>query len=213
MIRACIFDLDGVVVDTAHYHYLAWKKLARDLGFIFTPEHNERLKGVSRMDSLEILLEIGNIHLDQDEKERLAGIKNAWYVEYISKMTPADILPGVKDFLSLLADNRIPCALGTASRNAAMILDRTGLSRQFTVTIDGNQVSKAKPDPEVFLTAATQLGIIPGECVVFEDAIAGVEAARRAKMKCIAVGDPHILADADKVIPGFTGKGLELLSF
>lgn len=213
MIRACIFDLDGVVVDTARYHYLAWKRLAGDLGFDFTEEQNERLKGVSRMDSLEILLEIGKLTLSRLEKERLATIKNNWYVEYIGTMTQSDILPGVTVFLNLLAHHRIPCALGTASRNASMILDRIGLAGHFPVIIDGNRVHRAKPDPEVFLRAAEGLKTAPEECVVFEDAAAGVEAARRAEMKCIGIGDPGILGAADKVIPGLAGMGIELLQF
>jgi beta-phosphoglucomutase len=213
MIKACIFDLDGVVVDTARYHFLAWKRLAGDLGFDFTEEQNERLKGVSRMDSLEILIEIGNLNLSRIEKERLAGIKNSWYVDYIHTMTPADILPGVTEFLAILAFHKLPCAIGTASRNASLILEKIGLADFFPVVIDGNRVNRAKPDPEVFLRAAEGLNTAPEDCVVFEDAIAGIEAAQRADMKCVGVGDPQILGKADKVIPGFLGQNIELILF
>ncbi len=213
MIRGCIFDLDGVVVDTAKYHYLAWNRLARDLGFEFTQELNERLKGVSRMASLDILLEIGGLTFPLEEKLRLAAIKNDWYVDYISKMTPAELLPGVPGFLDLLRKNGIRKALGTASKNAGMILSRIGLDKTFDCVIDGNQVTHAKPDPEVFLKAASGLALEPGECVVFEDAIAGIEAAHRGGMKCIGIGKPDILGKADKVITGFEEMDIRLLMF
>jgi len=213
LIRGCIFDLDGVVVDTARYHYLAWNRLAQDMGFEFTVEHNERLKGVSRMASLDILLEIGGISLPVEERQRLAAIKNEWYVNYISKMTPDEILPGVMLFLELLKHNQIRIALGTASKNAGMILKQIGLEKIFDSIIDGNLVTRAKPDPEVFLKAAAGLGLSPAQCVVFEDAIAGVEAAHRGGMHCIGVGRPDILSKADKVIPGFVGADIDLLSF
>jgi beta-phosphoglucomutase len=205
MIKGCIFDLDGVVVDTARYHYLAWKRLAAGLGFVFTEDQNERLKGVSRMTSLDILLEVGGIHLDIPEKNRLAAQKNEWYLEYIGTMTPADILPGVSEFLSKLRSEGLKIALGTASRNADTILKQIGLAGAFDTIVDGTRVIHAKPDPEVFLTAASDLHLIPGECVVFEDAIAGVEAARNGGMRCIGIGLPEVLSLADLVIPGFQG--------
>lgn len=201
--EACIFDLDGVVVDTAKYHYLAWKELAGRLGFFFSPADNERLKGVSRMDSLEILLQIGGIRASQEEKARMAGEKNTCYVAYIEKMTPEEILPGVREFLLALRREGVKVALGSASRNAGLILQRTGIADLFDAVSDGACVGKAKPDPEIFLTAANMLGVAPAECVVFEDAIAGVEAAHRGGMKCIGVGDPAVLTAAEAVIPGF----------
>ncbi|MDR3180397.1 MAG: beta-phosphoglucomutase [Prevotellaceae bacterium] len=200
----CIFDLDGVLVDTAKYHYLAWKRLAKELGFDFSEQHNERLKGVSRMASLDILLEVGGITgLSEEEKQNLAAKKNAWYVEYINQMTPAEILPGVLDFLQQLKANGVKTALGSASRNAPLILERVGIAHFFDAVIDGNSITKAKPDPEVFLRAAQALGVPPDCCIVFEDAEAGVEAALRAGMKCVGVGNPDILHKATLVIPGF----------
>jgi beta-phosphoglucomutase len=200
----CIFDLDGVLVDTAKYHYLAWKRLAKELGFAFSEQHNERLKGVSRMASLDILLEVGGVKgLSEEEKQRLAAKKNDWYVAYIRQMTPAEILPGVVDFLQQLKAARVKTALGSASRNAPLILERVGLAHFFDAIIDGNSITKAKPDPEVFLQGAQALGMPANRCVVFEDAEAGIEAAHRAGMKCVGVGNPAILHKATVVIPGF----------
>lgn len=213
MLKGVIFDLDGVVVDTAHYHYQAWKKLAGNLGFEFTEAQNEKLKGVSRMASLEIVLEIGKLTLTETEKKELADLKNTWYLDYISRMTPGEILPGVARFLDLLRKHDFRIALGTASRNASLILEKTGLTSFFDHIIDGNCVTHAKPDPEVFLAAALALDLPPTQCVVFEDAVAGVEAAHRAGMRCIGVGDPEILNAADKVIPGFEQAELSILTF
>lgn len=212
-IKACLFDLDGVLVDTARYHYLAWKRLGQELNFDFTESDNERLKGVSRMTSLEILLEIGGIRLSPSEKEHYAQKKNDWFVEYILQMTPADVLPGVGEFLNLLKEADIKIALGSASKNAPTILKQIGLWDSFGVIIDGNRVSKAKPDPEVFLLGAQELGVPPQNCLVFEDAIAGIEAAHNGGMRCIGVGDPNILFAAEKVIKGFENLDLSILSF
>lgn len=200
--RAAIFDLDGVIVDTAKYHYQAWKRLAKDYGFDFTETDNERLKGVSRMRSLEILLEIGGLSLDQSEKEKVAARKNAWYVDYIQHMDASEILPGAAEYLRNLRAKGIKTALGSASKNAPLILERLGISDLFDVVIDGNQVSQAKPDPEVFLRAADKLGIAPTSCVVFEDAKAGIEAALRADMGVVGIGKPTQLKDADIVLSG-----------
>ncbi|GFR34633.1 beta-phosphoglucomutase [Thermobrachium celere] len=213
MIKGCIFDLDGVIVDTAKYHYLAWKRLANELGFEFTEEDNERLKGVSRMKSLEILLEIGNKQFDEETKIKLAEKKNGWYVEYISKMDESEILDGVKDFLTELREKGIKISLGSVSKNAMTILKNINLLPYFDAVIDGTKVTNAKPDPEVFLKAAQELGLKPEECCVFEDAVAGIEAARRANMKVIGVGSPEILSDADKVISGFKGVTSDILNF
>lgn len=210
-IKACIFDLDGVIVDTAKYHYLAWKRLANELGFDFTEIDNERLKGVSRMDSLEILLEIGNKIFDEETKKSLADKKNSWYVEYISKMTENEILPGVKEFLTLLRKSGIKISLGSVSKNSMKILNSIHLISYFDAIIDGTKISKAKPDPEVFLKAAKELNVEPKDCIVFEDAAAGVEGAINAGMYSIGVGSAKILYRANKIIDSFTNKDLSLL--
>lgn len=202
-VKACLFDLDGVIVDTAKYHYLAWKELAGELGFEFTEAHNEQLKGVSRMASLDILLSIGGISLSDEEKELLASKKNKRYVGYIEQMTPNEVLPGVINFLTALKKTGIKTAIGSASKNAPLILERLKLNNYFDAVIDGNKVSKAKPDPEVFLKGAEALKVKPENCVVFEDAAAGVEAAICGGMICIGIGLPEILNKAHLVIPGF----------
>lgn len=212
-IKACIFDLDGVIVDTAKYHYLAWKRLAKELGFYFSEKDNERLKGVSRMASLDILLSVGGLNLGEEEKVRLAEKKNNWYVEYISKLDKSEILPEVEDFLSNLKVNNIKIALGSASKNSMMILNNLQLVPYFDSIIDGNKVSKAKPDPEVFLLAAKELSVEPECCVVFEDAQAGIEAAKRAKMKAIGVGTKDVLKGADKIISSFEQIDMSIIDF
>lgn len=200
--KACIFDLDGVVVDTAKYHFLAWKRLADDLGIAFSEIDNEHLKGVSRMASLDKILKIGGRKTGRPEKEILAALKNKWYVEYISRMTPDEILPGTLEFINELRGKKIKVALGSASRNTPLILERVNLMNVFDAVADGNSVHKAKPDPEVFLKAAGMIGIETGRCVVFEDASAGVEAALNAGMICVGIGEKKILKDAHMVING-----------
>ena len=200
--RAAIFDLDGVIVDTAKYHYLAWKRLAKEYRFDFTETDNERLKGVSRVRSLEILLEIGRLTLDESEKEKMASRKNEWYIDYIKHMDASEMLPGAAEYLKNLRAKGIKTALGSASKNAPLILERLGISDLFDVIVDGNKVSKAKPDPEVFLRAADELNIASTSCVVFEDAEAGVQAALRANMGVVGIGKPATLSEADIVIGG-----------
>ncbi|MBS2212866.1 beta-phosphoglucomutase [Carboxylicivirga mesophila] len=201
-IKACLFDLDGVIVDTAKYHYIAWKELASNLGFEFTEEDNERLKGVSRMTSLNILLEIGGITLSDEEKHRLAEKKNENYRTFILKMQPDEILDGAKEFLQELKAKGIKIALGSASKNAMTILERLELTELFEAIIDGTKVTEAKPNPEVFLKGAEALNVAPSECVVFEDAEAGVEAALAGNMKCVGIGSPDVLGKANLVIDG-----------
>lgn len=210
MIRGCIFDLDGVIVDTAKYHFLVWRQLAGELGFEFTEEDNEALKGVSRMASLDILLTVGGMadRFDEGEKTVMAARKNRRYVEYISSMDESEILPGVTRFLTEIRNAGIVTALGSASKNARLILERVGLTGFFDAVVDGNSVSMAKPDPQVFLLGARLLKLSPHECVVFEDAAAGIEAAHRAGMKCVGVGVGPMLARADMRITGFEGFGL-----
>lgn len=210
--KACLFDLDGVIVDTAKYHYQAWRSLARRLGFDFSPAHNERLKGVSRMASLDILLEVGGIGGVSDaDKQRMADEKNAEYVSLISRMTPDEVLPGAEDFLRSLRAAGIRTALGSASKNAMTILDRLQLTPLFDAIVDGTKVAKAKPDPEVFLRGAEALGVAPAECVVFEDAEAGIEAAIAGGMRCVGIGSPDILGRANLVVPGLSAMTLDRL--
>ncbi len=209
--KACIFDLDGVLVDTAKYHFLAWKRLTEMLKIKFTEKDNERLKGVSRMASLEIILEIGNVKLDDGLKEEYAGLKNKWYVDYISSMTPDEILPGSLEFIRELKGAGIKVALGSASKNTPMIINRVGMENLFDAVADGNIVSKAKPDPEVFLTAAKMLGVPPDNCVVFEDAAAGIEAAHNAGMLCVGIGSDKVLKKAGIVVSGLDKMSLNKL--
>ncbi len=210
-IEACLFDLDGVIVDTAKYHYIAWREIADQLGFEFSEHQNERLKGVSRMRSLEILLEVGGISLDEKTKAALAEKKNNNYLEYIYKMTPDEILPGAERFLKECRNSNIKIALGSASKNAMLILERLKIVNLFDAIIDGTKVSLAKPDPEVFLKGAEELGIENKNCIVFEDAEAGIEAANNAKMKSIGIGNPTILNKADFAIPGFENFTVEIM--
>jgi beta-phosphoglucomutase len=210
-IKACIFDLDGVIVDTAVYHYKAWKRLANELGFDISEEQNEKLKGVSRMRSLELILQWGGITKTEAEQEELAAKKNGWYVEMISHMTPSEILPGAKEFLETCRAAGLKTALGSASKNSMTILDKINLAYLFDAVIDGNHVSKPKPDPEVFLKGAEALHIAPADCVVFEDAIAGIEAAKNGGMKAVGIGSPKVLTEADLVVSGLNEMNLEKL--
>jgi beta-phosphoglucomutase len=200
LIRAAIFDLDGVIVDTAHYHYLAWKQLSAELGIDLTLEDNERLKGVSRMRSLEIILEIGGVTLPERDKELLADKKNRWFVELIEKMTPSEIFPGVQNLIEEFRSKGIRIGLASSSKNAPRVLDLLQIRSQFDVIVDGTMITHSKPDPEIFLLAASRLALEPKDCVVFEDAEAGVEAALRAGMKCVGVGDESQLGQANIVI-------------
>jgi beta-phosphoglucomutase len=211
IIRGCIFDLDGVIVDTAKYHFMAWKRLADQLKIKFNVKDNERLKGVSRMDSLEIILELGKMKLEQKKKDEYASLKNKWYVEYISRMTPEEILPGSLEFIHELKMASIKVAVGSASKNTPMILDRVGMNGLFDAIADGNVVHKAKPDPEVFLAAAKMIGTEPSECVVFEDAVAGVQAAINAGMLCVGIGSEKILKEAHFVVSGLDIMNLKKL--
>jgi beta-phosphoglucomutase len=189
-------------VDTAKYHYQAWKRLANQYGFDFTEADNERLKGVSRTKSLEILLEIGNLNVGDAVQQTMAAQKNEWYVEYIQNMDASEILPGAAEYLQRLHIRGVKTALGSASKNAPLILERLGIKSLFDVVIDGNKVVQAKPNPEVFLRAACELEIPPASCIVFEDAEAGIEAAHRAGMGAVGIGKPITLKEADMVMAG-----------
>lgn len=212
MLKGFIFDLDGVIVDTAKFHYLAWRKLANDLGFDITEIQNEQLKGISRVRSLEIILEWGNVSLSQDEFMEQMAIKNDNYLSYISSMTKKDILPGVSNVIDFLSENKIPFALGSASKNARIILEKTGLIRKFNAVVDGNDVSKAKPNPEVFLIAASKLKIEPENCVVFEDSVAGIQAANIAKMISIGIGEKNVLNEANFIFSDFTEIKIDFIN-
>ncbi len=213
MIKACIFDLDGVIVDTAKYHYQAWSRLANELGYNLTEEENEHLKGVSRMKSLDIILDLAGVTMDEKTKQELATKKNNWYVELISEMTPDEILPGAKEFLEKIKAMGIKTAIGSASKNTPAILKYIGLEDFFDAVIDGNKVSAPKPDPEVFLKGAEELNLNPADCVVFEDAKAGIEAALNGKMHVIGIGSPDVLGAADHVVSGLADMKMEYLEF
>ena len=204
MKKGFIFDLDGVIVDTAKYHYLAWRKLANQLGFEFTEEQNEMFKGVSRKRCLEILLDIGKIEATQDQFDSWMIEKNVDYLAYIEEMDESEILPDVHKILDYLVKLKQPIALGSASKNAQPILEKVGLLSYFDRIVDGNDVTKAKPDPEVFLIAAKSLDMHAIDCIVFEDSVAGIQAANIANMISIGIGDKNILHEADYNFNDFT---------
>jgi beta-phosphoglucomutase len=198
-IKGCIFDLDGVIVDTAHYHFLAWKRLANELGYDLTEEENERLKGVSRMQSLQIVLDLAGVTLNEAQKKILADKKNSWFVEYVERMTPGEIFPGVLNLIRELKAEGIRIGLASSSKNAKTVIRLLEIQDEFEAIVDGSMILNTKPNPEIFLKTARQLKLDPSACVVIEDAEAGVEAALSAGMKCIGVGSPALLGKADKV--------------
>ncbi|WP_299885122.1 beta-phosphoglucomutase [uncultured Lacinutrix sp.] len=202
--KGFIFDLDGVIVDTAKYHFLAWKQLAKSIGIDFNHEQNEQLKGVSRVRSLEKILEWGNKEISRDQFMALMSRKNDEYLSYISKMNDSEILPDVSKMLDFLINKQQPISLGSASKNARQILKKVSLLEKFNAIVDGNDVSKAKPDPEVFLTAAKVLEIETKDCIVFEDSVAGVKAANSANMISIGIGDKDVLREANYIFSDFT---------
>lgn len=202
--KGFIFDLDGVIVDTAKYHYLAWQRLAQSLGFSFSEVQNEELKGVSRVRSLEKILAWGGVTLSETDFNEQLQKKNEDYLSYIDNMSRDELLPDVERVLLYLKNQGQPLALGSASKNARLILKKTNLFDLFDTIVDGTNVTKAKPSPEVFLVAAKQLGIAPEACVVFEDSVAGIQAANTAGMLSIGVGEASVLEKADRVIKDFT---------
>ncbi len=202
--KGFIFDLDGVIVDTAKYHFLAWQKLAKSIGIDFSHEQNEQLKGVSRVKSLEKILAWGNKTISEDKFNALMASKNDDYLSFIAKMNHDEILPDVPKVLNYLKAQNQPVSLGSASKNARQILEKVDLLKQFDAIVDGNDVSKAKPDPEVFLIAAKALNIKPEDCIVFEDSVAGVQAANTANMISIGIGEENVLHEADYVFSNFT---------
>lgn len=202
--KAFIFDLDGVIVDTAKYHYLAWQKIAVELNIDFTLEHNELLKGVSRVRSLDIILELGKVTASQEDKDKWLIQKNEDYLSYLVDMDQSEILPGVFPVLKFLKQKGQPIALGSASKNARPILEKTGILSYFDAIVDGNDVTNAKPDPEVFLTAARLLNMKPEHALVFEDSVAGVQAANIGNMTSIGIGEASILYEAKYIFKDFT---------
>lgn len=210
-IKAFLFDLDGVLVDTAHFHFMAWRRLANSLGFDFTERENEQLKGVSRLESLELILGWGRMMLSDKEKERLAELKNLWYQEMIQDMGPTDLLPCSMETLEMLRSRGYMLGIGSASKNAEFILERTGISGHFQTVVDGHQVGMSKPDPEVFLKGAAMLGVSPDACAVFEDSEKGLQAALVAGMFGIGIGDTQVLPSARLCISGLCDFNLGLL--
>lgn len=202
--KVFIFDLDGVIVDTAKYHYLAWKKLANNLNIDFTHEHNELLKGVSRVRSLEIILGLGNVEASDEQKNEWLIQKNKEYLEYIDKMDDSEILPGVMDVLNFLKENNQPIILGSASKNARPILEKVNILNYFDDIVDGNDVSNAKPDPEVFIVGAKKANQTNENSIVFEDSVAGIEAANVAGMTSIGIGEASVLNEAKYNFKNFT---------
>lgn len=202
--KGFIFDLDGVIVDTAKYHYFAWKQLAERIGISFSEADNEHLKGVSRIRSLELILEWGDKELSTQDFNRLLAVKNEDYLSYVNQMTEDEVLPDVPRVLAYLKTHKQPTALGSASKNARSILSRVKLLDQFDCIVDGTNVTKAKPDPEVFLQAAEILGLPPESCIVFEDSLAGIEAANTAGMVSIGIGSAEVLKEARYCFTNFT---------
>lgn len=202
--KAFIFDLDGVIVDTARYHFLAWQKIAAELGVEFTPEHNEELKGVSRVRSLDIILKLGNIQASAENKNKWLTQKNEDYLAYIEHMDETEILPGVVPILEYIKEKKQLIALGSASKNARPILEKVNILHLFDAIVDGNDVTNAKPDPEVFVRAAKLLNVSNENSIVFEDSVAGVQAANSANMISVGIGEPKILHEAKYNFKDFT---------
>ena len=209
--KGFIFDLDGVIVDTAKYHFLAWRKLANSLDIDFTEVQNEQLKGVSRVKSLEKILEWGNTSVSEDKFMELMVRKNNDYLSYMEKMTNDEILPDVPKILNFLKSEKQPISLGSASKNARVILQKVNLFEIFDAIVDGTNVSKAKPDPEVFLNAAKELNMQPENCIVFEDSVAGVQAANNANMISIGIGEKEVLHEADYIFKDFTEISIDFI--
>lgn len=209
--KTFIFDLDGVIVDTAKYHFFAWQNLAKQIGVNFTHEDNEQLKGVSRVQSLELILGWGNKTATQEEKEKWLIQKNQEYLSFIEKMDESEILPDVERVLCFLKENNQKIVLGSASKNAKPILEKVNLYNYFDAIVDGNDVSRAKPDPEVFLVGADKVYSKVKDCIVFEDSVAGVQAANSATMVSIGMGEKNILQEANYCFSDFTKISNEFL--
>jgi beta-phosphoglucomutase len=210
-LTAYLFDLDGVIVDTARFHFKAWRRLANELGFDFGEDRNEALKGVGRMESLDIILSWGGVSLSQEEKEEWATRKNDWYLEYIGQMDASEILDGVLPFLDAARSAGKKIAIGSSSKNATKILQTIGIADQFDAIVDGNHLTRSKPDPQVFLLGAEALDIDPGRALVFEDAQSGVEAALAGGFWAVGVGEADVLGKAHLVVPNLIDLTPQLL--
>ncbi|MEZ7977875.1 MAG: beta-phosphoglucomutase [Flavobacteriales bacterium] len=211
-ISGCLFDMDGVIVDSAKHHFTAWKMLADELSIPFTLDDNKLLKGLSRIDSLEKILSLGSLELNSNTKLLLMEKKNALYLYLVSKMSEYEILPGVKDLILELKREGVKVCLGSSSKNATVILKNVNLFNLFDGIVDGNHITLSKPDPEVFLKGAEILGISPSECVVFEDAASGIEAALSGGFFALGIGDASELSRADSVVSDLCGMTLEKLN-
>lgn len=213
MKKGFVFDLDGVITDTAKYHYIAWKELAAEIGIEIDLKFNEQLKGISRMDSLERILTLGNKNdaYTEVEKEALATKKNTHYVQLLQSLTPDDLLPGVKTFLDEAKAKNIPCAIASASKNAPFILDKLGVMQDFDTIVDPATLKKGKPDPEIFIQAALALGIEPAEAVGFEDAQAGIDGIKAAGMYAVGVYSGEELHGADVIVERLTDLNIDEL--
>jgi beta-phosphoglucomutase len=216
MRKAVIFDLDGVITDTAGYHFQAWKKIAAQEGIEIDEHFNESLKGVDRMASLERILALGTKTYSEEEKHQLADEKNDVYKELIKEITAKDLLPGAASTLKTLRQGGIKIGLASVSKNAVAIIERLGISKMFDHVVDANHLERGKPDPEIFLKAAKELQASPEECIGVEDAVVGIQAIKSAGMYAIGVGDPKVLDKADQVIQDLasfpTGEAYKAIS-
>lgn len=211
--KGLIFDLDGVIVDTANYHFEAWKFLGKNFNYELSHEQNENLKGISRIESLEkILVWANHTNYTADEFNQWLIEKNDHYLELISNMNPSELLPGTKEFIIQAKEKGFKIALGSASKNSTIILEKTGIIHLFDVIVDGNLVTKSKPHPEVFLKGAELLNLKPEECIVFEDALSGIEAAKKANMLAIGLGKKEVLINANECFLSFNEINLEKIS-
>jgi len=210
-ISACIFDLDGVIVDTAGYHYKAWRQLAKQWSIDLTVEENEKLKGVSRVESLKHILALGDINLSEDKINHFCTIKNDHYLTLIANMDESELLPGVKELLKELSKNGIQIGLGSASKNAPLIIMKAGIEHYFESVVSGNDVVNGKPHPETFLKGAKELTVEPKSTIVFEDSQKGITAAKNGGFIAVGIGSPVDLAEADIVIPGFEHHNFETI--
>ncbi len=213
MLQACLFDLDGVLVDTARHHFTAWQRLAQErIGVTFTHYDNEQLKGLSRLESLNYILSKTDQSFSDEAMQEMMQVKNDWYLELVAQLTPEDALPGATDLLHALKDAGIKTGLGSASKNAPLIIEKLGIAHLLDVVIDGNVVSKSKPDPEVFLKGADALNVSPANTIVFEDALSGVSAAKSGGFFCVGIGLPEDLLQADFVVRDLSQIKIELLN-